>query len=87
MEKWWKKRKTSEILLLALLSFGPKYCKLNIDIRRPFLSIYKHKLLMKLQISEQKQELNRNKTFVSLVYNQKFHKKIFTVLSLGTDSC
>ena len=64
-----------------MLSFDAKYCKLNIDIRRPFLSIYKHKLLMKLLLSEQKQDI----CFISL--QPKIPQKIFTVLSLGTDSC
>lgn len=76
-----KKEKLPEIPLLALLSFDAKYCKLNIDIRRPFLSIYKHKLLMKLLLSEQKQDI----CFISL--QPKIPQKIFTVLSLGTDSC
>jgi len=54
MEKMVRKEKLPEIPLLALLSIDAKYCKLNIDIRRPLLSIYKHKLLMKLLLSEQK---------------------------------
>ena len=52
-----KKEKPPEIPLLALLTIDAKYCKLNIDIRRPLLSIYKHKLLIKLLLSEQKHSI------------------------------